>query len=267
MGAAPSSPTRHIAPTHIKPLRQELSSKVQKSPKSRPRNESRADDFDETSSLAGRLSRRSLGAFNHLFKTSPRRSNQEDEDAASIDGPLTTSPSRSRLFFTRRRRQSLQNARNPVPRRPDATAQDRREVSSIKSSAAPTIPPKSSRREGADVVHPLRSEPSPYYTAKAQGSRIPRSSSMVRILSRKSSEPDNARESKLPTSASMQSISSTKSSSFSTHNQTKMSMEPPKEPSPVKFRSLRKSFASADAAEALRRHQACLLYTSPSPRD
>ena len=30
----------------------------------------------------------------------------------------------------------------------------------------------------------------------------------------------------------------------------------PKEPSPVKFRSLRKSFASADAAEALRRHQA-----------
>ena len=52
VGATPSSPTRHIAPTHTKPLRQELSSKVQKSPKSRPRNESRADDFDETSSLA-----------------------------------------------------------------------------------------------------------------------------------------------------------------------------------------------------------------------
>ena len=254
--ANPSSPTRHIEPTQTKSLRQELSSKVQKSPKSRPRNESRADDHDETSSLAGRLSRRSLGAFSHLFKTSPRRSNQEDEDAASIDGPLTTSPSRSRLFFTRRRRQSLQNARNPMPRRPDATAQDRPEVSNIKAPAAPTIPPKSSRREGADVVHPLRSEPSPYYTAKAQGSRIPRSSSMVRILSRKSSEPDNARESKLPTSASMQSISSTKSSSFSTHNQTKSFMELPKEPSPVKFRSLRKSFASADAAEALRRHQA-----------
>lgn len=260
VNATPSSPPGHIAPTHTKSPWQELSPKVQRSPKSRPRNASRTDDHDETSSLAGRLSRRSLGAFGSLFKTSPRRSNQ-DEDSTSVDAPSTISPSRSRLFFTRRRRQSLQNARNPMPRRPDQIAQDRPEAANIKSPTAPTIPPKSSRREGADVVHPLRSEPSPYYTAKAQGSRIPRSSSMVRILSRKSYEPDNLRESRLPISTSMQSISSTKSS-FSTPNQMKTSVEPHKEPSPVKFRTLRKSLASDGAAEALRRHQASATTTA-----
>lgn len=287
------------------------SPRVPKSPRWRQRAVSRVDDTDESSSLAGRLSRRSLVALSSLFKSSPRRTTKDvsDTNAGSAGGSTgngttaipsavayssakvatpepSTPPSRSRLSFSRRRRQSLQHVRNSLARQARADQPGVPDVPHVRDTPntrastganfstptkyAPNLPPKSSRREGADVVVPLRTEPSPYYTAKAQGSRIPRASSMMRILRRKSGDQDDLRESRLPVSSSMQSISSASESPFvslrSNNNQNNAGQRSEQRPlrtssrkaveaSPVKARTLRKSQASAEAAEALRRQQ------------
>ncbi|WFD01655.1 dual-specificity kinase [Malassezia obtusa] len=160
------------------------------------------DDEEPSGSLAGRLSRRSLVALGSLFKASPRRA----EDGAPSDG--SQPKSRSRLSF-RRRRQSMSsvNTTSAPAKADDAPPAD---ASAVPLPSAPGVPPKSAlRREGGEHVAPLRPEPSAYHTAKAQGSRIPRASSMMRLLSRKPA--DDARDarqtpSRIPQSTSMHSV-------------------------------------------------------------
>ena len=201
-----------------------------------------ADDEEPHGSLAGRLSRRSLVALGSLFKSSPRRT----DEAANGDAPAQPK-SRSRLSF-RRRRQSMSTQSTPTASAPDAAsaaatgarpdeapAADAASASAAAVSAAaapagatalvgspPHLPPKSSlrRTEGLDQVPPMRPEPSAYHTAKAQGSRIPRASSMKRLLSRKPAEDTSAAAapasssarqtpSRLPQSTSMHSVRAT----------------------------------------------------------
>ncbi|KAI3626833.1 POM1 [Malassezia furfur] len=148
----------------------------------------------------------------------------------------------------RRRRQSMSTQSTPTASAPDAAsaaatgarpdeapAADAASASAAAVSAAaapagatalvgspPHLPPKSSlrRTEGLDQVPPMRPEPSAYHTAKAQGSRIPRASSMKRLLSRKPAEDTSAAAapasssarqtpSRLPQSTSMHSVRAT----------------------------------------------------------
>ena len=197
-----------------------------------------ADDDEPHGSLAGRLSRRSLVALGALFKSSPRRT----DDAATGDAPAQVKP-RSRLSF-RRRRQSMSTQNTPTASAPEASASapsartdeaPAAEATAATAAAAPAdatapvgspphLPPKSAlrRTEGLDQVPPMRPEPSAYHTAKAQGSRIPRASSMKRLLSRKPAEDTSAAASanssarqtpsRLPQSTSMHSVRATDAS-------------------------------------------------------
>ena len=63
------------------PTSETSSPRVPKSPRWRQRAVSRVDDTDESSSLAGRLSRRSLVALSSFFKSSPRRTTKDVSDA------------------------------------------------------------------------------------------------------------------------------------------------------------------------------------------
>ncbi|WFC99326.1 dual-specificity kinase [Malassezia yamatoensis] len=93
----------------------------------------------------------------------------------------------------------------------------------LHSPPPPHLPPKSVLRStdrvdrvdnDESVRPPPRSEPSAYYTAKTQGSRIPRASSMMRLLTRRpADDPASARmsstresTSQLPQSTSMHSV-------------------------------------------------------------
>lgn len=221
------------------------------------------EEDEPSGSLAGRLSRRSLVALGALFKASPRRSD---------DAPSDTPPKpRSRLSF-RRRRQSM-------PSKPDGL--DAPDATPVQSPP-PTLPPKSTlrRTEGQDNVPPMRQEPSAYHTAKAQGSRIPRASSMMRLLSRKTPV-DEPRQtpSRIPQSTSMQSVRTQEHepslpSAKSTHSVHRAEGETPlkalararqRRTSPVKeeavkVRTLRKG-QNAEAADALRRQRAAAAKT------
>ncbi|PKI83878.1 dual-specificity kinase [Malassezia vespertilionis] len=156
------------------------------------------DEDDDSGSLAGRLSRRSLGAIGNLFKSSPKRA---ERASGEHDDELEKPKSRSRLSFSRWRRQSVSGKSvHDAPAMP----------------TAPSLPPKSTlREENKDAVPPMRAdreEPSAYYAAKAQGSRIPRPSSMMRLLSSKPGDTGETRArqtpSRLPQSISMHTVRS-----------------------------------------------------------
>jgi len=263
--AAHSAVQAHPAPPPVP----DASPRIPKSPRWRRQSSSvQVDDGDENSSIAGRLSRRSLMALGSIFKVSPRRDKAKDDaklESAETDAAST--PSRlSRISFTRRRRQST-HLRTPRADTAQAGDGDATMLDAPPSSlpvSAPHGASKAGRRDAADAGPMPRTEPSSYYTAKAQGSRIPRASSMVRMLNRKPSDADE-KISGLPTSASMQSVSSVRESPSQRMLAARASLMSEQGGvsrryaedigSPVKARSVRKSHASSEAMEALRRQR------------
>ncbi|WFD29054.1 hypothetical protein MSPP1_000058 [Malassezia sp. CBS 17886] len=173
-----------------------------------PARDAEQDADESGGSLAGRLSRRSLLALSSLFK-SPRRSVMGDrgdadtQQAASIesgaDAVAEKPKSRSRLSFTRKRRQSVPvaapDSSTQEPSGASAAASPRKSgISVARKTSMRTAPAAaSSPAHAAGAMSTQQeSEPdvapniSPYHTAKAQGSKIPRASSMMRILTRRS---------------------------------------------------------------------------------
>lgn len=316
--ASPAASSPHVPPPMPKsPLRL---GRPPRSPRRRATQSAQpaSDEADDSSSsLAGRLSRRSLIALSSLFKSSPRRSviGRHDAHEAADNEDEPAPPSRSRLSFTRRRRQSVSGGKSPQATRPvdaavpavPAVPSPGRDASAVPSPGGtaapleaaappgpPQLPPKSSRREGADHVAPLATEPpaaraSPYYTAKAQGSRIPRASSMMRLLTRRAGSTDEAP--RLPSSASAHSIATVSdvtpalptSTSFQRARPVRRA-SPTKRPErsgtmerkaaapsassdegrPVRVRTFRRSQATSEAADALRRQRAAAEREAPT---
>ncbi|WFD20665.1 hypothetical protein MCAP1_002914 [Malassezia caprae] len=273
MGQALGSPSPMAAPSVAQaypapPPVPDASPRIPKSPRWRRQSSAaQVDDGDESSSIAGRLSRRSLMALGSIFKVSPRRDKaKEDANPESAETDAVSTPSRmSRISFTRRRRQSTHLR---TPRMDDAQGggSDAAMLEAPPSSlpvSAPHGASKAGRRDASDTGPVPRTEPSPYYAAKAQGSRIPRASSMMRMLNRKPADTDE--KPALPTSASMQSVSSVSESPSQRMLAARASlMSEQGGPSrryaeeigsPVKARSVRKSYASSEAMEALRRQR------------
>lgn len=236
------------------------SPRISKSPRWRRESASiQVDEKEESSSLAGRLSRRSLMALGSIFKVSPRRDKAKDE--TKQEGPVTdatTTPSRaSKISFSRRRRQSTHQPR--WPREMDAMhGGPYLEGQEAPPSSLP-MPSASNGGQRESEAAPT-TKPSPYHTAKAQGSRIPRASSMVRILHRRPPENDNTvPDVALPVSTSMQSVQAVGESPLQPRSAARTSLasgHPAEDTgSPVKSASVRKSSATGEAMEALRRQR------------
>lgn len=280
IGTASPSPASHTLPPPPVP---DASPRVSKSPRWRRQSSSaQVEEGEESSSLAGRLSRRSLLALGSLFKVSPRRDKaKEDAKPENTDVETAATPSRaSRISFSRRRRQSSQQLRTPRAPEQETVPVGASDMAAadVPPSSLPVSAPhgtsKPARRDVSETGSVSRAEPSPYYTAKAQGSRIPRASSMVRMLNRKAMDAEEkAPELSMPTSASMHSVPSISESPSQRTLATRHSLVP--EPSavprrhaedlgsPVKARSMRKSVASNEAMEALRRQR----HLAATPKD
>lgn len=272
---SPSSPmaTPSVSQTHpAPPPVPDASPRPPKSPRWRRQSSSaHDDDGDESISIAGRLSRRSLMALGSIFKVSPRRDKvKEDTKLETLETDASSTPSRaSRISLTRRRRQSTHLRTSRAPESDAVHAGENDTVPpDVPPSALPVSAPygaaQAGRRDATDAAPPSRTEPSPYYTAKAQGSRIPRASSMMRVLHRKPAEADEKMPS-MPTSASMQSVSSISESPSQRMLAARASLMPEQNGmlrrhaedigSPAVARSVRKSHASSEAMEALRRQR------------
>ncbi|WFD28354.1 hypothetical protein MNAN1_003364 [Malassezia nana] len=261
--ASPSPKIAQGPPVLSPPPPPELnaSPRVSKSPRWRRESAStHLDEKEESGSLAGRLSRRSLMALGSIFKVSPRRDKAKDENKQeSPDADVTTTPSRaSRISFSRRRRQSTQQP--PMPRELDAVhAGPHPEGQEAPPSSLPMpSASKAGQREPTEAA-PV-TKPSPYHTAKAQGSRIPRASSMVRLLHRRPPEQDDVvPDVALPVSTSMQSVQTVGESPLQPRSaaRTSLASGPPAQDtgSPAKSAAVRKSYASGEAMEALRRQR------------
>ncbi|WFD35470.1 dual-specificity kinase [Malassezia cuniculi] len=243
------------------------------------------DRGEESGNIAGRLSRRSLVALGQLFKTSPKRNRapQQQQQQHQQQQPLqqpqdpdtemsSLNKSLSRLSFNRKRRQSVPAAKSPPTGLPKPN-DDPRRMSEM---------PQSDRRRRESRASPTRGELSAYHTASAHGSRIPKASSMMRIVSRKSDEQKaTARTpSRIPQSTSShnfkhdEQLSRTPSipSRIDAKEQAHRRGSPVRhddDEKPVRVRTIRRSHAAssdstAAAAEALVKHRA-LASASPSP--
>lgn len=210
----------------------------------------KSPDRDESGNLAGRLSRRSIGAIGNLFKTSPRRAKvvEPEGEVAGLNKSF------SRLSFNRRRRQSLPVAKSPpsgIPRPND----DSRRLSEMPQ-------PDRARESRAS---PTRSELSVYHTASAQGSRIPKASSMMRIVRKQDDQKSQSRTpSRIPKSISTHSIKTDELSrvpstaSRDAKDVARLRGSPTRraeDDKPVRVRTVRQSHATTEASQALLRQR------------